>query len=85
MIQCVMRRDDMAVASVKNSLPINVRNLENADFSGCATGGTPCQGAVSIRLNGPDPSSVMLECRQNKKYMSIEDAMACPRAYLNQA
>jgi len=73
----VMKRVDMAKASVNSSVPVSVSSLENADFSGCVIHDLPCQWANSIRPNGPDPSSTMLGCLYHKKYMSIEDALAC--------
>lgn len=64
-------------ACVNGKIPVTVKGLEDADFSGCVINGLPCQWANSIRPNGPDPSSVMLGCLHHKKYMSIEDALAC--------
>lgn len=75
----------MASASVKNSLPVTPKNLEIADFPGCVSNGVPCECAMSIRYNGPDPSSNMLECLDHGRYLNNEAAAACPRACFSQA
>ena len=80
----VMKRIEMADASVKGSVPVSVKSLEHADFCGCIADGKPCPWANTIRYNGPDPSSIMLGCLYHKKYMSIEDALSCPKGFSNQ-
>lgn len=81
---CVDELPSVAVvksASVSGKMPVTVKVLENSDFSGCIVTGDdgkrPCQGANAICLNGPDLTSAMLGCRCHKKWMSIEDALAC--------
>lgn len=80
--QVVMKVPGLAKATVKSSVPVTAASLETAGFPGCVQeGGIPCEAARSIRYNGPDPSSNMLECGFCKKFLTGDDASGCPKTH----